>query len=393
MIVRCRSRRRAAAALAALLAVTAAPALVLGGCASGPRLRHGIGRSVWVDRWDYRTAADLERVVDACHRAGFEAVIFQVRGNGTVYYPSSIEVWSEQFEFRDPGFDPLGTVVRAAHARGMQVHAWVNMAPGWVGTREPAEPRQLWQSRREWFLHDRDVEPQRRADGKYLALNLCLPEVRAYLVDLCREVTQRYDVDGLHLDYIRFPDPEPDGRLLGADPATMVRFTGSTGRSRDDEVALRRWQADAVTRVVADVQAALRGLDRRVLLSAAVLADRSIALERNRQDWARWCRERLVDAIVPMNYTDDDVRFAAQVRDAVDVAAGVPVIVGVGVYKHGAAAQTRAQLDAAVAAGASGIGIFNYRTLFGAGAEVPAARREDLRRGVGAWLEASSHRR
>jgi uncharacterized lipoprotein YddW (UPF0748 family) len=387
MIARMTTGLRPGPALPAWLAVLT----MLAACAAGPRLQPGFGRCIWVDRWDYRSAADIERVIDDCQRAGFTAVMFQVRGNGTVYYPSSIEVWSEQFGFRDPGFDPLATAVRAAHARGLQLHAWLNVAPGWVGVDEPAEERQLWQSRRQWFLHDRDVEPQRRAPGKYLALNLCLPGVRAYTVDLCRELALRYDLDGLHLDYIRFPDPEPGAAgELGTDPATMVLFSGATGRRAADADALHRWQRDCVTSLVADVQAALRETGRHVLLSVAVLADRQLARERVRQDWARWCELRLIDAVVPMDYTDDDARFEATVRDDVAAADGVPVIVGVGVYKHRDAQQSHDQLDAALANGASGVGVFNYRSLFGSSAEVPPERQQELRRGVGDWLEATA---
>jgi uncharacterized lipoprotein YddW (UPF0748 family) len=369
-------------------------AAALAACQVGPRLHADLGRCIWIDRWDYRSAADIESAMETCKRAGFTAVMFQVRGNGTVYYPSSIEVWSEHFGFRDPGFDPLATAVAAAHARGLQLHAWVNVAPGWVGVDEPTDERQLWQGRRDWFLHDRETRPPQRQKGKYLALNLCLPEVRAYTVDLCREIVTRYDVDGLHLDYIRFPEPE-QGAVgeLGTDPVTIMLYSGATGRRDVEAPSLHRWQQQCVTRVVADVSAALRASHRHVWLSAAVWADRDEALAKVRQDWPEWCRKRLVDAVVPMNYTDDDARFAALVRDGVAAADGVPVIVGVGVYKHRSGEQSRAQLDLVLAGGGVGVGVFNYRSLFGSSPEVPPERQRELREGVGEWIEAAARGR
>ncbi len=65
-------------------------------------------RAIWVTRWDYKSPADIARVMDNCKSAGFNTVLFQVRGAGTVFYPSRIEPWAEEFGGRDPGFDPLG---------------------------------------------------------------------------------------------------------------------------------------------------------------------------------------------------------------------------------------------------------------------------------------------
>lgn len=365
--------------------------LWLSACAAAPAAPRGLDRCIWIDRWDFRSAADIERAIDRCQQAGFAAVLFQVRGNGTVCYPSAHEVWSERFGFRDPGFDPLAVAVRAAHDRGMQLHAWVNVLPGWVGVDEPADDRQLWRSRRDWFLQRRDGGFQTRQAGKYLALNPCRAEVRRYLADLCAEIAANYEVDGIHLDYVRFPDPEGDDLDdLGADPATLAAFTGSTGRTTNDVLALRAFQTRAVTDLVATVRGALRTNGRPVLLSAAVIADVDKARRQLRQDWPDWCRRGLVDAVLPMNYTEQDGLFAARTRAAVEAAGTVPVIAGIGVYKHDSGAQSRRQLEAARRAGARGVGVFNYRSLFGASPEVRPELQADLQQSVGAWLEATA---
>lgn len=358
---------------------------LLAACSTAPRPTDALGRCIWIDRWDYRTAADVERALDDCAAAGFTAAMFQVRGDGTVAWRSSQEVWSERFGFRDPGFDPLQVAVDAAHRRGMQLHAWVNVMPGWAGVDEPADPRQLLRSRPEWFLSGRDGERQLRRAGKYLTLNPCLPEVREYLAGLCRELAAQYDVDGLHLDYIRFPDGDGDDPdRLGTDPRTLSLFTTGTGRRSDDVEALREWQVQCVTQTVADIAAAVRGTGKRLLLTAAVFADPELALGKVRQDWGSWLRRGLVDAVLPMNYTADDERFAALVQQDVALARGKPVIMGVGSFKHADAAQTVRQLDAALANGSRGVAVFNYRTLFGAGKEGPPPA--ELRQRVTGWL-------
>jgi uncharacterized lipoprotein YddW (UPF0748 family) len=375
----------------AVLAI--APAVFGGACSSVPRLDPELGRCIWIDRWDYRSAEDVRRIVNDCQRAGFTTLLWQVRGNGTVYYPSNLEVWAEQFQWQDPGFDPLGAAVREAHALGLKLHAWVNVMPGWTGDQEPAEPRQLWRQRRDWFLQDRDGNWQRRKAGKYLALNPCLPEVRAYLAELCREIVTRYEVDGIHLDYIRFPDGEgDDADQLGRDPVSLSMFTTTTGKATADIDAFRVWQIKAVTATVAGIRTAISG-GRRVLLTAAVLADREKARRVVRQDWPEWCKQGLVDAVFPMNYTGDDGQFLARVEDAVDHARGCKVISGVGVYRLSGPEQSVRQLEVALQGGARGVAVFNYRTLFGPPAKDQKVDGRAVRESIGHWFDAQDRRR
>lgn len=371
--------------LAPLLAL-----LLAASCQSRPAPASPLGHPVWIDRWDWKSKADVEGAVDRAHRFGFDTVIFQVRGNGTVFYRSDLEVWGEQFGYRDPGFDPLATAIAAAHARGMKLCAWVNMMPGWVGVEEPGDARQLLRQHPEWFLVDEETRLPARKASKYLGLNPCLPEVRRHLADLCREIAARYEIDGLQLDYIRFPEPEPAGREVGVDPGTMNLFARATGRRSDDRSALPGWQRECVTRLVADVRAALRATGRTIPLSAAVFADVQVAREKVRQDWPEWCRRGLVDAVVPMNYTDDDSLFAVRARNCVASAGRVPVVMAVGVYKCRDAVQVRGQIDAATNAGAAGVGVFNWRSLFGTLPEVPPERQKDLRSGVETWLRSTA---
>jgi uncharacterized lipoprotein YddW (UPF0748 family) len=370
--------------------------LLFGACRSGPDPARSLERAIWVDRWDWRTAQDIERAMDDCRNLGFTAVMFQVRGNGTVHWRSQREVFSERFAFKDPGFDPLRVAIEAAHSRGMQLHAWVNVMPGWVGVEPPGDPRQLWASRPEWFLMDKNGDRQRPGPGRYLNLNPALPEVRRYLAGLCREIAEFYPVDGVHLDYVRFPDPEPDGPLLGADPRTLALFTGATGARSTDVERLRGWQIECITQTVAEISQEVRSVQgRRVLLTAAVWADQAQARDKVRQDWASWCRRRLVDAVFPMNYTGDDATFAGLARADVEAAAGVPVLMGVGLYRLGDAEQCVRQFDAALQAGARGVAVFNYRSLFGAraggtggavGAAAGGPDPSELRRRIGTWL-------
>jgi uncharacterized lipoprotein YddW (UPF0748 family) len=79
-------------------------------------------------------------------RGGFDTVLFQVRGNGTVFYRSSLEPWAEEFDHQDPGFDPLAIACQEAKRLGVSIHAWINAVPGWRGDQPPPDtsPPQHW---------------------------------------------------------------------------------------------------------------------------------------------------------------------------------------------------------------------------------------------------------
>ena len=333
--------------------------LLLAGCGGLAPRSQTLEKSIWVSRNEYRTQADIERIMQRSAATGFRTVIFQVRGNGTTFFASRLEPWSEKYGFQSPGFDPLSQAVVAAHANGLEIHAWINAFPGWAGDAPPADRRQLFHTRPEWFLRTRRGKLVK--DGRYAFLNPCLPAVREHVARLCEEIVTGYQVDGLHLDYIRFPFG-PASEESPGDPRSLAMFQRQTGRPVSDRAAFRKWKTDCVTELVRRVRYRMSRLPRRVLLTVAVNPDMQRIRKGLLQDWPRWARERLVDAVFPMNYTHDLSIFQARSRACVAAAAGTHVVMGVGSYMHeklGAGATLR-QMDAAVRAGASGVCLFSY---------------------------------
>lgn len=313
--------------------------LSLSGCqATGKRPRlpnDGSIRAIWVTRWDYKSPTDIARVMENCRRANFNTVLFQVRGNGTSFYRSRIEPWAEELGGRDPGYDPLAVACAEAHKRGMQLHAWVNVMPGWRGKAPPTDPRQLYNARPDWFW--RDAHGRREPLGWYNSLNPCYPEVRDYLVSVMHDIVRRYPVDGLHLDYIRFPNEWNDayGRAATVpdyprDPRTLALFRRATGRTPDQAPDLwNQWRTDQVTLLVKDIRAMVRRTKPGVWLTAAVGADPREAKHRHFQDAPRWMDQGLVDAVYPMNYDSNMQNYARQLALWTGHRARVPVVVGV----------------------------------------------------------------
>lgn len=358
--------------IALLLAFAAA---FLSACSSVPRIpTEGVGpeRAMWVTRFDYRTREDVERIVDDCANAKIDTILFQVRGNATASYKSKLEPWGEQFGFQDPGFDPLGVALERAHAKGLRLHAWVNAIPAWWGTTPPSDPRQVWNAHPEWTWFDQNGERQRFSEKFYVSLNPCLPEVRAYVVEVVRDLAIHYPVDGVHLDYIRFPNEPPatpKGLDYPRDERTVGLFRAATGKDpAKDKPAWDAWRAAQVTQLVRDIRAMLKQARPRATLSAACGPIPEKALKEHFQDVRTWLAEGLLDVVYPMNYAADFATWTQRARIWTEIAGNTKVVMGIMAGGRDAEAH-RAFLDAGRRM-FDGWSLFAYAKIFDSRADV-----------------------
>ncbi|MEW6250392.1 MAG: family 10 glycosylhydrolase, partial [Planctomycetota bacterium] len=329
-----------------------------------PLPMHRPVRAVWVARYHYRTPADVARIMDNCARLGCNTVLWQVRGECTVTYPSQIEPWGQEFGFRNPGFDPLALAIAEAHARGLRIEAWFNTLPGWRGATPPPLAEHTFHQHPDWFLQDAAGRRQPLTQD-YVSLNPCLPEVRRHIMSVADEIAASYDIDGLHLDYVRYIW---DGirnavSTYPYDARTVALFERETGRTPDeDPTGWLHWRANQLSRLVADIQAVLAHRRPGATLTAAVRGHPSDGYWQFLQNGVGWLRSGLVDAVMPMVYTSDPHRFRADVAAWHDLAGGQPVIPGLGIYKHNTAEPMSDQL-ACCATWGGDFALFSYESL------------------------------
>lgn len=346
-------------------------------------------RAIWVTRGDYKSPEDVTRIMDNCQQAGLNAVMFQVRGNGTVFYKSSIEPWADELGGTDPGWDPLALACKEAHARGMDLHAWVNVMPAWRGTKPPTNPEQLYNKHPEWFWYDQKGARQ-PLSSFYVSLNPCLPEVRTYLVDVYRDLVAHYDIDGLHMDYIRFPNeppaiPEKSEIDYSYDARTLALYKQATGLTPDDDKERwNQWRTDQVTQLVADIHNMLRWTKSHVALTACVGTDPKGSLRHFRDD-RRWANERLVEAVFPMNYVDNAEDFGKRLDGWGTDKPPIPVVPGLWFGRHRgqspeeATADVKRQIELAREK-TGNFCIFSYATLFDTRGQRDETRQSEERR-------------
>jgi uncharacterized lipoprotein YddW (UPF0748 family) len=217
--------------------------------------------------------------------------------------------------------------------------------PAWRTDQPPADTRHLYHQRPEWFWYDQ--HSRRQPLGWYVSLNPCLPAVRGYLVEVCEEIVTKYPVDGLHLDYIRFPtDRNAKGVDYSHDPATLRLYRKATGkRPQDSDSSWRQWRTQQVTQLVFDIRRMMRRKAKTVWLTAACGPNLEESLHHHFQDGPRWVRDGMIDMAFVMNYSRNTEAFRQRQEAWRRAAAGGPVAAGIGLYLHDSPRMTIDQLQ------------------------------------------------
>lgn len=332
-------------------------------------------RALWVTRWDFRTPDDIRWLADKAANANFNALFFQVRGNADAYYPSDLEPWAARLSDgvlgQDPGWDPLAIAVDEAHARGLELHAWINVYPAWLGETPPApaqpEPMMTRFDRLygdHWLVWDRNQQPM-QLNREYLWSNPGHAAVGEHIAAVGRDLVTRYYLDGLHLDNVRYP-----GWEYSRDPDTMVAV--EQAKAAEPGLDRKEWQRRQINALVEHLHDDIHHVKPGLPISAAVWPvyletwewwSAGDGYDGYCQDSVGWIHEQIAEFICPMLYlasiTSDDAKYQALVEDFVERAGGEHVLAGITATYDDFAVIAR-RIDIARAAGAAGQALFSY---------------------------------
>jgi uncharacterized lipoprotein YddW (UPF0748 family) len=281
-------------------------------------------RSVWLDRGTIVRAgseAGLAEIFDRLAQAGINTVFFETLNASYTIYPSQI---APQQNPLIRGWDPLAAAVKLAHERRMELHAWVwafaagNQRHNEIINVNPDYPGPVLAAHPDWANYDNrgNMIPVGQNKPFFDQAN---PELRQYLIDLYTEIVTRYNVDGLQLDYIRYPFQDPGaGRTYGYGKAAREQFQQLTGVdplniSPSDRDLWQKWttfRTEQVDSFVSQVSQQLRQKRPNLILSVAVFPLPEIErIQKLQQHWEVWARRGDIDLIVPMTYALDTPRF------------------------------------------------------------------------------------
>lgn len=282
-----------------------------------PSRDHPHLHGAWVHLFDdtLKSRAGIAAMVDELADAGATAIVAQVARRHDAYYDSAVLPRTADPDL-PADLDVLEELLTVAHDRGLQVHAWLSVAPTWHDTYADLPAPDGWVATEHGHLADDDADRwvTRTADGDWSQyLDPALPEVRAHVVAVVTELVDRYAVDGIHLDYVRY-----ESANHGYHPRAVDAYLEASGTSvvpEPTDAAWSAWRRDRATELIVEVAASLDQRAPHVLLSAATIswgpgpghpdaptfADTRTMTEAL-QDWERWALDGVVDAVMPMHY-------------------------------------------------------------------------------------------
>ncbi|MBO8126990.1 MAG: family 10 glycosylhydrolase [Firmicutes bacterium] len=323
-------------------------------------------RGLWVVRYNLESPQEIDAVVDAAQAGSIKDIYAQVCGRAEAYYRSQLLPSAPGIE---QGFDPLGYLLERAQSKGIKVHAWVNAYTVASWSRLPdLSPQHILNRHPEWV----QVDSLGRSLWEYSGPTSEVPAlfldpgalgVREHVVSVVKEIVENYPVDGIHLDYIRYPGPE-----YGYTPSSLSAFAAEKGwqplsDGLVDPLEWDNWRRRQVTETVAAVKEVV-ALHSGVQLSAAVVSDPLEARSEYLQDWQEWLAKGLVDYVVPMVYLDDLAEFARALDNIRHWVGTEGIAPGIGVYKIADQPRVLArQMQLVEELGFSRLVFFEYQTM------------------------------
>ncbi len=335
-------------------------------------------RAMWVHLFDdsLKTRTGIEAVLDAAAAANLNTVIVQGARRHDAFYDSDVLPATTDPVFNEtPDLDMLAELVPAAHARGLQVHVWYSVMPAIHSSMGPELPLPAGHVHTEHGPASDDpwTVPREFNTDWYDFLDPAIPGVQDHVAAMVREVVERYDIDGVHLDYLRYEVVQPtvDTPPGTQHPTTMARYDAHGDGMELDEF-LRTQVTDLARRVFLEVA----DVDPTVVVSAALIAqgdgprelggfDQTRTWWMKGQDWPSWLAEGLVDHAFPMAYFREQTpRWQQAFDDWVDFTAGLDTDAYVSAVGQGSwlncARHSADQLERALAV-LDGAGLYSYQ--------------------------------
>ncbi|MGB9720983.1 MAG: glycoside hydrolase family 10 protein [bacterium] len=340
-------------------------------------------RGLWVRAMSIASPDSILKIISLAEQLKITDLYVQVVVGGYSYYKSEVLPRSENLvKNSPPGYEPLDSLIKVAKEKNIRIHAWINTLLIWSMDSLPDSVRHVHHSHPDWFLRDVlgrsmiDYDPATRQDlgveGTFL--NPAENGVVEYLKSICVEIIRKYNVDGIHLDFIRFP-----GIFWGVENSlTTALISGLNNHDLRWLTLLRyarlnlfsRWivyntylenrnRQRTIGELVEKIKEAIKIASEECVLSCAVVSNPSRALHQYAQNWWQW--KGIIDYPVVMSYTPDVNLFQDFLNYAVYHFPNA--IMGIGFLWKGMEMQANTEIMLVRKANANGICYFDFASL------------------------------
>ncbi|MBC8198334.1 MAG: family 10 glycosylhydrolase [Candidatus Marinimicrobia bacterium] len=291
---------------------------------------------MWVQIESMTSKESIDKVIKFATQNRYSNLLVQVRSRDNAAYNSKIV---SKYNSINTNFDPLKYIIEKGHINNIKIHAWLNMYVSWSGKYNPKNKNHLINVNSKWRDYSFN-KTKNKFTNHYLSP--IHPEVNNYLLNIIKEVCNNYNIDGIHLDYIRFKDLNFGNNNIGLKEfAVKMNYTDFSLVDKNiTQNQIDNWnkfKVYKVTELVKQTHQFLKLNLKNTKLSVAVKPNLLEAKSRFSQDWGEWLKSGIVDYVLPMNYYSEMYYFN---RDLKLMANRIPeplhfkIIMGIGCYNQ-----------------------------------------------------------
>tara|TARA_B100000315_G_scaffold220472_1_gene223185 strand:+ start:635 stop:1822 length:1188 start_codon:yes stop_codon:yes gene_type:complete len=342
-------------------------------------------RCLWVVRYSLASKSLIDEMLRFAVQYNFNHIFVQVRGRGDSLYRSS---WIPQSEVLiGDEFDPLEYVIQEGHKLQLNVHVWVNVYMLWSAEQLPLSEQHLFNRHPDWldavkeesnkylYTDKRLTTDASGKEGFYLAPHH--PSVNPYLLAVFKELLNNYNLDGLHLDYVRYKNEFHGYNSVGIEQFRSqynsknnfdlgFRQTIITKDSYNDYLMKREeFLLNSITELVLKLSSFMKNSHREMILSAAVKPNIEMAKKLYFQEWDMWLSGGLVDWVLVMNYGPNFQTFVdniTSIENQISKSEFSKIIMGVALYNQTPENAVK-KIQYSYNAGFKGIALFSYNVI------------------------------
>ncbi len=258
-------------------------------------------RAMWVPIWEITTPEKANNVIDDLNKNNINQLLVQIRYRGdAAYTPNKVSNFYKNNEkqyhaIKDSLFDPLDYILTINNNPELEIHAWFTTFVITGHKLENLHPEHVYFTKPEWVTCDfsQDKMDFQSYMGAYLDPGI--PQVQEYTKNVILDLVTNYKVDGIHLDYIRYPDSHYGFSELALEAYKRdVKF--------QDADAWKKWKEDQITNFMKDIYSNIKKITPDVQVTAAVISNLDEA-ERYSQNWIKWLQEGYLDRAYLMEYS------------------------------------------------------------------------------------------
>ena len=315
----------------------------------------------------------INNVVEFAEKNNFNHIFAQVRGRGDSFYNSKFVPKSNLVE---PDFDPLLYLISSCKNNDINVHAWLNIYYLWSSPKKPPQVDHLFFQKPEWL--DRNFRDEYILKNKFLIEEEIItihkegfflaptnPDVNLHLISVISELTQNYQIDGIHYDYIRYHSADYGYNKVGLSIFSELNNYKNKLSDEDFDRLFLDYKNNSITKFVKSANLEIKVNLPNCIISAAVKPNIFNAKLTFSQEWDLWLSAGYIDWAVPMNYKTDNDDFVQNmyiIKDNIPKKFHDKIIVGISTYNQSPRSAGK-KINRLKRMDFSNISIFSYSTM------------------------------